>query len=358
MKILSIVGARPEFIQAMPVSKALRSQHHEVLVHTGQHYDYQMSQAFFDELDIPLPDYNLGVGSGSHALQTAQALIKLEEVLLKEQPGIVIVRGDTNSTLASALAAAKLNLPVAHIEAGERSHERRMPEEINRILTDSIADIHFCVSKAAIKHLSAEGITDKIFQVGDVMLDALLVVKPFARRKSNILSQLNLNSKKYGLLTIHRSANTDNAANLLNIVSALNRITEPIVFPVHPRTQKKLQDIGAHFENHVQVIDPVGYLDMLVLEENARIIATDSGGVQREAYYFGIPCITLRNETEWEETVQVGWNKIVGVNKDRILDCWFNFEPPAEKPAIYGDGKAAQRIAEVLSREVEQFSQN
>lgn len=357
MKIISIVGARPEFIQAMPVSLAFRAQHKEILVHTGQHYDFQMSQTFFDELDIPDPDYNLAVGSGSQASQTAQALVRLEEVFLKEEPDLVIVRGDTNSTLAGALAAAKLHIPIAHIEAGERSFERRMPEEINRLITDAIAELHFCVSHAAIDHLAMEGVSKGVYWVGDVMLDALLQVQPIARRKSEILSRLNLTPKKYSLVTIHRPANTDDPIRLHDIVEVLNEISEPVVFPIHPRTRKTLQSNGVHFEEHIQTIEPVGYLDMLVLEENARLIATDSGGVQREAYYLGIPCLTLRNETEWVETVEVGWNELVGADKDIMLDRWFTFDPPAEKPAIYGDGKAAQRIAEVLSEEDVQFGQ-
>ena len=357
MKIISIVGARPEFIQAMPVSHALRAQHKEILVHTGQHYDFQMSQTFFDELDIPAPVYNLEVGSGSQASQTAQALVRLEEVFLKEEPDLVIVRGDTNSTLAGALAAAKLHIPVAHIEAGERSFERRMPEEINLLVTDAIAELHFCVSQAAIDHLAGEGISNGVHWVGDVMLDALLQVQPIARRNSEILSRLNLTPKKYSLVTIHRPANTDNSIRLQDIVDVLNEISEPVVFPIHPRTRNTLQSNGVHFDEHVQAIEPVGYLDMLVLEENARLIATDSGGVQREAYYLGIPCLTLRNETEWVETVEVGWNKLVGADKDMMLDRWFKFDPPAEKPAIYGDGKAAQRIAEVLGEQAIQFGQ-
>lgn len=350
MKIVSIVGARPEFIQAAPVSRALRNQHQEILVHTGQHYDYLMSQAFFDELDIPVPDYNLGVGSGSHARQTAQILASLEEVLLKERPDLVIVRGDTNSTLAGALAASKLHIPSAHIEAGERSYDRRMPEEINRLVADCLADVHFCASRQALERLACEGIGDCVHWVGDVMLDALLYNRPIARRKSDALARLGLEPGAYVLLTVHRAANTDDSRRLQQIVDALNRTTETIVFPVHPRTRNALGRIGAQFADHVRLIDPVSYFDMLVLEDNARLIATDSGGVQREAYFLGIPCLTLREETEWVETVQAGWNMLVGTEPERILDAWFSFAPPTGRPPIFGDGTAGQRIAQILDQ--------
>jgi UDP-GlcNAc3NAcA epimerase len=348
MKILSIVGARPEFIQAAPVSRALRINHQEILVHTGQHYDYLMSQAFFDELGIPVPDYNLDVGSGPHARQTADILVRLEQVLLKEQPDLVLVRGDTNSTLAGTLSASKLHIPTAHIEAGERSFDRRMPEEINRLVSDCLADMHFCVSHTAMQHLSAEGIVNSVHWVGDVMLDALLQNRPIARRRSDILSRLALRRGEYALVTIHRAANTDDPGRLGQIVAALNRVPETVVFPVHPRTRNALTRMEAVFAPHVRPIEPVSYFDMMMLEENARLIATDSGGVQREAYFLGVPCLTLRDETEWVETVKVGWNKLVGVEPERVLDAWRNFAPPAEQPPIFGDGTAAQHIAQIL----------
>ncbi len=349
MKILSVVGARPEFVQAMSVSQALREQHQEILVHTGQHYDYQMSQVFFDELDIPAPAYNLGVGSGSQARQTAEMMIKLEEVLAQEQPDFVIIRGDTNSTLAIAVVASKLHLPFAHIEAGERSFNREMPEEINRLVADRLADVHFCVSRTAVQHLAAEGITASVYHVGDVMLDALLSALPVAREKSTILNKLRLQPKKYALVTIHRPANTDSPQRLRQIAAALNQVAEPVVLPVHPRTRKMFSAFDIQFKDHVQMIEPVGYLDMLTLEENARLIATDSGGVQREAYYLSIPCLTLRDETEWGETVTTGWNRLVGANTNLILDLWRGLIPPSEHPPIYGDGAAGQKIAQILS---------
>jgi UDP-N-acetylglucosamine 2-epimerase len=351
MKIVSIVGARPEFIQSAPVSRALRAlpDCQELLVHTGQHYDYLMSQAFFDELGIPAPDYNLEVGSGSHGRQTAEILTRLEDVLLKEMPDLVIVRGDTNSTLAGAVTAAKAHIPAAHIEAGERSFDRRMPEEINRLVTDSVADVHFCVSRTAVGHLADEGIAASVHWVGDVMLDANLQNRPLARRKSDAIQRLGLAPGKYALVTIHRAGNTDDPKRLSQIVAALNTVSETVVFPAHPRTRKALTQLNAHFVDRVKLIDPVGYFDMMVLEENARLIATDSGGVQREAYFFGKPCLTLRDQTEWTETVEVGWNKLVGTQAEAIIEAWFSFAPPAEQPPIFGDGRAGQKIADILN---------
>ncbi len=349
MKILSVVGARPEFIQAMPVSRAISVLHREILVHTGQHYDYKMSQQFFDELEIPSPHYNLGAGSASQARQTAEIMVSMEDVLLKEKPDYVIVRGDTNSTIAAALVAAKLGVPFAHIEAGERSFNRRMPEEINRLVVDSLADHHFCVSQAAVRHLQAEGINRSVVQVGDVMLDALLFALPMARSRSDVLQKLGIQPKKYSLVTIHRPANTDDPLRLGSILSALNQTDETVILPTHPRTRKALESLELRLGDALRIIDPVGYFDMLLLEENARLIATDSGGVQREAYYMGVPCLTLRDETEWMATVETGWNKLVGADTKMILENWFSFVPPAERPFIYGDGTAALRIAGILN---------
>lgn len=357
MKIVSVVGARPEFIQATPVSRALREKHQEILVHTGQHYDYLMSQTFFDDLGIPAPDYNLEVGSGLHGQQTGEILARMEEVFLKEKPDVVIVRGDTNSTLAGALAASKLQIPTVHVEAGERSYDRRMPEEINRLVSDCLADIHFCVSHVAVQQLAAEGITDSVHWVGDVMLDAMLQNRPIARKKSTILAQLDLKPGTYALVTVHRAANTDDPVRLNNIVTTLNQVSETVVFPAHPRTRKVLAQLGANFAAHVKLIEPVGYFDMMMLEDNARLIATDSGGVQREAYFLGRPCLTLRDETEWGETVTAGWNKLVSVEPEQILAAWTNFTPPAEQPPIFGDGTAGQRIAQILTNEPLTFGQ-
>ena len=349
MKIISIVGARPEFIQSACVSRELRKKHKEVLVHTGQHYDYLMSQAFFDEIGLPSPDYNLEVGSGSHARQTADILTKLDDILLIENPDCVVIRGDTNSTLAGVIAASKLNIPVAHIEAGERSFDKRMPEEINRLAADRLSDLHFCVSQTAVEHLAKEGISNSVHWVGDVMYDAMLANLPLAREKSKILSNLELQAKSYALVTVHRSANTDDAVRLRNIVDILNNAPEPIVFPAHPRTVAALKRYDLSFSNNVRLIDPVGYFDMMVLEENARMIATDSGGVQREAYFLSIPCLTLRDETEWLETVQVGWNRLVGVESHQVLSAWTDFAPPQEHPLIFGDGTASNQITSTIS---------
>jgi UDP-GlcNAc3NAcA epimerase len=348
MKILSIVGARPEFIQAAPISRVLRQRHQEVLVHTGQHYDYRMSQTFFDELGIPTPDYNLEVGSGTHAQQTADMLVRLEETLLKEKPDLVIVRGDTNSTLAGGLAASKLHIPTAHVEAGERSFDRSMPEEINRLVVDHLSDLHFCASKGAFNHLIVEGIHANVHLTGDVMLDAMLSNRPLARAKSTILSKLGLSSRSYALVTVHRASNTDDPERLNSIVNALNAVDEIVVFPVHPRTLKALEAIGAQFKQHVRLIEPVGYFDMMMLEENARLIVTDSGGVQREAYFLGVPSLTLRENTEWVEMVEVGWNRLVGADTETILQAWRNFSIPADHPPICGDGKASEKICQLI----------
>lgn len=348
MKIVSVVGARPEFVQAVPVSRVLRHRHQEILVHTGQHYDYLMSQTFFDELTIPAPDYNLGVGSGSHCSQTAKILVLIEEVLVKEKPDLVILRGDTNSTLAGALAAAKLHIPSAHIEAGERSYDWRMPEEINRLVADRLAGLHLCVSRNALTQLANEGICGSAHWVGDVMLDILLQMQPLAQKKSGILKQLDLQTKKYSLVTIHRPGNTDDPERLHKIIAALNACGEIVVFPAHPRTREAMRKYNFPHNSNVKLIDPVGYLDMLSLEESARLIATDSGGVQREAYYLAIPCLTMRDNTEWKETISTGWNRLVGVETDKILQAWANFQLPSEHPPIYGDGTAAKRIVDIL----------
>jgi UDP-N-acetylglucosamine 2-epimerase len=277
-------------------------------------------------------------------------LIRFEELLLKEKPDCVIVRGDTNSTLAGALAASKLHIPTVHIEAGERSFDRRMPEEINRLVADKLSSAFFCVSHTAVKQLADEGIEKNVYWVGDVMLDANIANRPIARQKSTVLSKLELAPEKYGLVTVHRAANTDDPSRLENIVKALSQVDEVVVFPVHPRTRGALQKLDRQFGENVRLIEPVGYYDMMILEENARIIATDSGGVQREAYFMKKPCLTLRDETEWTETIQAGWNKLVGVDVERIIDEWKTFAPPAEQPPIFGDGNAGEKIADVLGK--------
>ncbi len=359
MKIVSIVGTRPEFIQAAPVSLALRREHHEVLVHTGQHYDDAMSRIFFEDLDLPAPDYHLGVGSGPHGRQTGEMMAGLEEILQKERPDLVIVRGDTNSTLAGALAAVKLHIPLAHIEAGERSFNKHMPEEINRLVTDRVADLHFCITRRAVKHLAREGITEGIFFVGDVMLDAARLYLPRAlERAPALLERLGVQPGGYLLATVHRAGNTDDPGRLAGIMAGLNAIPEPIVFPVHPRTRQAIARYGVPAAPHIRMIEPVGYLDMLALEAHARMILTDSGGVQREAYFLGIPCLTLREETELMETVEVGWNRLVGTDPRRIVEGWRFFRPSGLRPPLFGDGHAAERIAAILRQSPPRFGQH
>ncbi|MGC8744980.1 MAG: non-hydrolyzing UDP-N-acetylglucosamine 2-epimerase [Verrucomicrobiia bacterium] len=356
MKIVSIVGARPQFIKAAPLSKALRSAGYtEILLHTGQHYDDEMSAVFFRDLQIPEPDYNLGIGSGSHGEQTGKMLIEIEQVLLSEKPHYVIVYGDTNSTLAGALAACKLNIAIAHVEAGLRSFNRQMPEEHNRVLTDHCSDLLFCPTHTAVNNLAREGITNGVYLVGDIMYDAVLQFAQTASRRSNILKDLSLKPKQYLLATIHRPANTDNPQNLYNILNAFAQIKETIIFPVHPRTRKKMLEFESSNSlnnpsyGNVKFIDPLGYLDMLVLEQNARVILTDSGGVQKEAYFFRVPCVTLRKETEWVETVEAGWNTLVGCDPERIVRAALEARPGVESAWPYGDGRAAERIINVLN---------
>lgn len=352
MKIVSIVGARPQFIKAAPVSEALRKKHTELLLHTGQHYDDNMSRIFFEEMRIPRPDENLGVGSGSHAEQTGQILIKVEQYLMQQKPDLVIVYGDTNSTMAGALAAVKLHIPVAHIEAGLRSFNKRMPEEINRIVADSVSKILFCPTQIAVQNLAREGITENVYNVGDVMFDAALKFAHLSDKKAQILERLGVREKEYFLLTIHRAENTDEEENLRQIVSAMLRSPLPVIFPAHPRTRKYLKkyDLLNNLEksSNVFLIEPVSYLEMIFLEKMAKKILTDSGGVQKEAYFYKVPCITLRNETEWVETIEDGWNLLVGANSAKIIEAMETFAPNSEQKNHYGDGKASEKIAEIL----------
>jgi len=350
MKVLSIVGARPQFIKAAPLSRALRQDHTEILVHTGQHYDENMSQVFFDELGIPAPDHNLGVGSGPHGAQTAAMLEGIERLLLDQSPDWVLVYGDTNSTLAGALAAAKLHIPLAHVEAGLRSFNRRMPEEINRLLSDHVSDLLLCPSQAAVANLAAEGITRGVHCVGDVMADALAYAAGKAQ-DSPVLDHLGLQAGGYLLATLHRAENTDDPQRLESISAAFAQVREPLVFPVHPRTRQALERNGLALEGpKVQLIDPLGYLDMVALMRSARLILTDSGGMQKEAYWLGVPCLTLRDETEWVETVTAGWNRLVGAQAQAILQAVGDFHPPQSHPALYGGRGAAERIVPLLER--------
>ncbi|SHK15458.1 UDP-GlcNAc3NAcA epimerase [Clostridium cavendishii DSM 21758] len=347
MKIISIVGARPQFIKAAPVSKALRTKHNELLIHTGQHYDENMSKVFFEELKIPRPDYNLEVGSGSHGKMTGMMLEKLEEIYLKEKPDFVLVYGDTNSTLAGALAASKLLIPVIHVEAGLRSFNKTMPEEQNRILTDHISELLLVPTKDAEKNLTNEGITDSVYNIGDVMYDAVLDFKEIARKKSDLLKKLDIKGD-YILTTIHRAENTNDINRLKNIVEALNECGSTVILPIHPRTKKYILEYGLSFNDNIKLIDPVGYIEMLELEMNANKIVSDSGGIQKEAYFMGKPCITMRDETEWVETVEVGWNLIVGTDKEKIKTAIKEFAPNSDRPEIFGDGKAAEKILNII----------
>ncbi len=351
MRFASIVGARPQFIKLAPVSRAIRLQHQELIIHTGQHYDAALSSQFFEEMAIPTPDYHLGIGSADHGAQTGRMLEAIETVLLRERPDVVIVFGDTNSTLAGALAAAKLHIPVAHVEAGLRSFNRDMPEEINRVLTDHLSTWLFCPTETARGHLAHEGITEGVDVAGDVMYDVLRQVQPILDERAHaLLSTLGMEPQNYVLLTIHRPVNTDDPERLGQIVQAISSLGRPVIFPVHPRTQKFLKAYHLTWSAETRLIDPVGHMDMLALVQAASHVATDSGGVQKEAFLLGTPCVTLREETEWPETLEGDWNILVGSRPEAIREA-FNRprpQPPAQHP--FGEGDAAQRIAALLSR--------
>lgn len=370
MYLLSIVGARPQFVKVAVVAEAVQQLNkragmdiRHTLVHTGQHYDRKMSDLFFQQLGIPDPQHNLEVGSGSHGKQTALMLERTEQVLLEERPDVVIVYGDTNSTVAGSLAAAKLHIPVAHVEAGLRSFNRRMPEEVNRVVTDHLSDILFCPTETAVTNLANEGVTERVFLIGDVMLDAVLQWSKVAKEKSSLVSKLELKPSEYALLTIHRAENTSSAEHLEKVLSSLLDIPHTIVFPVHPRTGEfiktnpKLERLSRKLveSETIRLIEPVSYLDMLALEDNARIILTDSGGIQKEAYFLGVPCVTLRNETEWVETLTNGWNRLAepgsGELAAMVEGLWNkNDSYPKSKPDLgsFGGGKAAAEIVDVL----------
>jgi UDP-N-acetylglucosamine 2-epimerase len=342
---MSVVGARPQFIKAAPVSRVLRRTHEEVLVHTGQHYDDNMSEIFFRELEIPEPDINLGVGSGPHGEQTGVMMAGIEKVALDVRPDWVLVYGDTNSTVAAALVAAKLHIKVAHVEAGLRSFDRRMPEEINRVLTDHVSDLLLCPTDAAIHNLAREGIDHGVHLVGDVMYDAFLFNLEAARKRDGVLKKLGLAPGAFALATIHRAENADDPARLAAILEGIDRSGMDVILPLHPRTRARLNEVPPA---RIRVVDPVGYLDMLALEDAAAVIVTDSGGVQKEAYFLGKPCVTLRDRTEWTETVEAGWNTVVGSDAGRIAEAIRSFRPKGKRPDLYGDGHAAEKIAELL----------
>lgn len=350
MRLVSIVGARPQFIKLAVVSRALRQLSTELIIHTGQHYDYNMSGQFFEQLGLPAPDYHLGVGSGPHGAQTGRMIEELEQVLIKERPDWVVVYGDTNSTLAGALAAAKLQIPVAHVEAGLRSYNRTMPEEINRVVTDHLSHLLFCPTETAQKQAHAEGLCQGVEVVGDVMYDMVLQAQPQLDACSEkLLSSLHVRPQEYALATIHRAANTDDPEIMRSIAQALNKLELPVIFPVHPRTRACLERGGIHWKQHIYLIEPVGYWEMLALERSAYRILTDSGGVQKEAFFLRVPCVTLRSDTEWPETLEAGWNVLVGSDQEAILATFYRQNPPMLDTNPFGTGNAAERIAHHLS---------
>ena len=350
MKIIHIVGARPQFVKAAMVSKAWNTSRGEYLLHTGQHYSKKMSSLFFDELHLRPPDINLEVGSGSHAEQTSKMLSGIDRYFEDIQPDHVVIYGDTNSTLAGALAASKREISLSHVEAGLRSFNRSMPEEINRVIGDHLSNYLFCPTKQAVDNLSAEGISRQVYLVGDVMADALFSFMKISQKRSTILNILNLQPKEYALATTHRSGNVDNPEALSQIISGFGDIGQQIILPLHPRTEKMMGQFSFTFPENVRVIDPVGYLDMLMLEKNAECILTDSGGIQKEAYLLGVRCITMREETEWVETVDAGWNVLVGADREKIRNMFNDFYPKEDRPPIYGEGDAADKIVQVIKK--------
>jgi len=356
MKIITIVGARPQFVKAAALSREISKTNgiEEVLVHTGQHFDSNMSDIFFKELDIPLPDYNLEISGGTHAQMTSRMMGPIETVLLKEKPNFIIIYGDTNSTLAASLVAAKIHIPIIHIEAGLRSFNRKMPEEINRIIADRISSINFCPTDTALENLKNEGIRKNVFVVGDVMYDVSQYYKNIALSRSSVIDNLNMKNKDFALATCHRAENTDNPDSLKEILEAFSEINEimPLIFSIHPRTKKLISRFNlTSFLKKFTVIDPLSFLDMVVLEQKASVILTDSGGVQKEAFFYRTPCITLRDETEWVETVELGWNQIVGANKSKICKAFRNREvhKKIKQTEPYGDGFSSERIIKIIN---------
>ncbi|MFQ5918758.1 MAG: non-hydrolyzing UDP-N-acetylglucosamine 2-epimerase [Thermoplasmata archaeon] len=349
MRVASVVGARPQFVKAAVVSRILRKAHEEVLIHTGQHYDPNLSQVFFDVLGIPEPDVNLGVGSGSHGAQTGQMLAAVETVLSEVRPDVVLVYGDTNSTLAGALAAVKLLQPLAHVEAGVRSFNRAMPEEINRVLVDRISDRLFCPTIRAVEHLRNEGVTEGVHQVGDVMYDAALQNEGLAREKQ-ASKAFGLEQGGYHLLTVHRPSNADDVRRLGTILEALAASDHPVLFPAHPRTREVMdrEGLANRLPESVQVVEPVDYLVFLSLLLDAAKVVTDSGGVQKEAYFFDVPCITLRAETEWEETLEGGWNVLADANSENIRQALESTPEGSPQKGQFGDGHAAEKVVTIL----------
>jgi len=348
VKIANIVGARPQFIKAAAVCAAARADGRiqDYLIHTGQHYDADMSDIFFTQLGLPRPDVELGIGSGPHGQQTGQMMMALEGTLSDLSPDVTLVYGDTNTTLAGALTAQRLGIPVAHVEAGLRSFNRTMPEEINRIVTDRVSAILFCPTKTSVANLEREGITKGVNLVGDVMIDVMRGSVTWARM--GILGELGVRTGAYYLMTLHRAGNTDDPERLATILKAVAKLPYPVVFPAHPRTRAKMSAAGLEPEGNLRMIEPVGYMESLALQMHARAILTDSGGVQKEAYWLGVPCVTLREDTEWVETIEVGWNILAGADPELIVAGVERF-PPEDRPPLYGDGSTARQIVERLA---------
>ncbi len=364
-KILTVVGARPQFIKAAPLSKAIAEseQLEEVLVHTGQHYDYELSQQFFDELGLPTPQYNLEIGSGRHAFQMGQILIKLDAVLEKEKPDMVVVFGDTNSTSAAAITAAKNNIPLAHVEAGLREWNKRIPEEINKLLTDSVTDLYFCPTQTGVENLKKQGITEGVHLVGDIGIDLIVnnlerintaKVPLFNRLNESLITnnQQTITEGGYFFMTCHRASNTDDVAHLKQILSVFDEIKEPIIFPIHPRTRATIEKYHLQHlleKSHVQVIDPIGFWETQTLIRHAKMVLTDSGGVVKEAYFHRVRCCIMDNQIEWIEAVNEGWSKITGANRLQICEAIKTFKTPSVFSHFLGHGTAAQQIVVIIN---------
>jgi len=351
MRILTVLGARPQFVKSFPVSAALDATHEETLVHTGQHYDEKLSDVFFDELGLDSPTYDLGVGSAPHAIQTADIMRELDPIVADESPDALLVYGDTNSTLAGALVGAKRAVDVLHVEAGLRSGNQSMPEEHNRVVTDHVSDVLFAPSADAERNLEREGLGDRAHRPGDVMYDAIRWATDVARSNSTIIESLDLTDTEYVLATVHRPRNTDDETRLAAILDAFERLDRTVVLPAHPRTVDRLEEyeLRERAADAVMLVDPVSYLDFVRLLDGAERVATDSGGVQKEAFFLEKPCVTLREETEWVETVEAGWNVLAGADPEEIHWGLTDFETPTTRPEPYGTGDAATRIAEVLA---------
>jgi UDP-GlcNAc3NAcA epimerase len=350
LRVVTIIGNRPQFVKAAAVSRRLRDRHEELIVHTGQHYDDELSRVFFEELEVPPPDRELGVGSGSNTDQTARMLAGLEPVLAELRPELALVYGDTNSTLAGALAAAQAGIAVGHVEAGMRSYDRSMPEELNRVLTDHAAGLLLCSTETAMENLEREGAAGEKYLVGDVMADVSLAFREIAQERSEVLAELGLAPGDYLVVTAHRAGNVDDPERLRLLVELLEALPGTVVFPVHPRTRARLEEAGLGDRlDGVKVTPPLGYLDFLELARNSRAVLTDSGGVQKEAYLLGVPCVTLRDRTEWVETVDAGWNVLVDLDREAALAALERPPPDGDRPELYGGGHAAERVRDAVS---------